>query len=424
MLAVLLQLSAGYLVALIAGFRGALWFSAHALRMGAPWLAVIVIVLLTDRIEMYDGYNDPADPLAVFPRMVKWAWFAGLAAAVSHKARHLAIPILFGLHVAAVGYLVDLPEQLLYRSDADRLLWMGDRATILEAFLLQAWSGLGAPGSWPSEIATALLLPTLQWSLPAVLLLLVIWCHAVHTSGAMNVRPAVPPEPLALGPLPGLALAVTAAAAALSFLPGTIGVVTGDVARTVWLWHLLGTLKWMHGHARLRGWVLPAVVALPLIPTAMGATLGILGAAAGLWGIRSPIRPPAAWLKQLTGVALLISSALTWAVLQEVDIEVENPVDDRSTAHHISPHTVSAATWEAAERSCQESRGRICTLAEWTGRPNAAAGDFEWVALPTATGHVPGFAITVDIDGSPTTMSVAASLRDELSIVPSARCCH
>jgi hypothetical protein len=159
----------------------------------------------------------------------------------------------------------------------------------------------------------------------------------------------------------------------------------------------------------------------------VGPLLGFLGGAVSLWGIRLPVGRPALVLRHLTSWSVVISAVATWAILQEVDVEVANPVDDRATANHIDGHlSGSTPDWQKARAQCARQRARICTLAEWASRPNLRpAPHWEWVALPSGPDTVPGLATTRQVDELVLTTSAAASLAPELRIeTAKIRCCQ
>ena len=253
MIGVLLWLSAGAFLALVVSFRVGLETATglfrlterlalpHALptqrtarSLRAYWVAVLLLAVLSDVFEPLEGYNDPDDPLAVLPRLVKWGWFAGLVASVGHRARALAVPILAGAHVAAVGYILDAGELLLYTSGADRAAWLGDKVTLATNMAHGTWAQAGlAPERFPAHVLGELLMGLAPWFTPGCLLLLLGWCHLLFRSALANspLSGAAPPLPVApLGPV-ALLLSVGAWGASV-LLPGSgFLVALGDLGR-------------------------------------------------------------------------------------------------------------------------------------------------------------------------------------------------
>ena len=448
MLWVLIWLSAGSFVAMVLTLRASLAVSSCLLRWGVlhrqPWIGPLLLLVLSDLFEPMEGYNDPEDPLAVVPRIVKWSWLAGMAAAVSHRARYAAIGVLVALHILAVGYILGPGENLLVLGPAERVAWIADKVTFLEAFARGGWLLLwGSTARFPSHVVVDLLLPLTTWLVPACLLLLVGWCWALARSAALSTPGATPPAPIPLRPLPAAMLGAAGALAVVALvLPGPGAVVAADLARMGWLLHLLGTLRWLLARQpRGRYLWLPALIAAAIVvPQAVGLVIGLGGLGLVLWG-EGPLRPRRSQrLRYLTHWTAILSAAVVYFTLREVDVRVENPQDARADGQTrsswVEPRpSGEVATADDAARLCQRRGARVCRLDEWRNalvdhehhpRRGFHSDGWEWVRLPAGPDEVAGVArLWVAWDEEVTETAALDRLRDAVDAPrPGVRCCR
>ncbi|MFT5432949.1 MAG: hypothetical protein ACI9OJ_003653 [Myxococcota bacterium] len=438
MIGVLVWLSTGAFLALVITLRVGLLTATSLLRLKPAIFGVLFLVVLSDQFEALEGYNDPDDPLAVIPRVVKWAWFAALAASIPHRARLLSVPLLALAHLTAVGYIAGAAEILLFADGASRAAWLADKVTLCVGLGHAGWAQLGLDTTvFPGHVLADLLMSLAPWTVAAALLLLLFWCYALVRSATLNTVAAKPLEALVFRPLD---LTGTSVAAAMwvggALLAGPVGgfaLAVSDLGRLVWLYHLVSTVIGLVQRRPFPGVLGVVAVGLLTVPAAAGATLGAAGALMASWGIRlgasaGPATGPA-WLRGLTHLAAVGFAAVLYLVLRSADLSIENPQDDheRAVARHVQGQTVRAEDFASAERWCGRVRAKVCSLPQWRNAAHVreTAVGWEWVQIPSAGDWLPGLARVYVVGGERPALASHHALRSELDADEvRVRCCR
>lgn len=452
MIWVLLWLASGALVAVGATLRlGASLSNVLRARVGL-WgpVSLVVIGLLAIALDIGRQF-DGSDPLELVPSLATWAFIAVAVAAINPRLSTAAVFVFAAGQILTIRFLAGPAEILVYSSAYGRVAWLGDKATLLEGVVRQAFTAVwGGALDYPSAPVISHLMALLVWGIPVAAVLLVAgsaWLLRASAAGESTRRVSVRPFDLW-----ALALLLPGAFHFGTWL-GTVGLVIEDLGRTAYLVHLLATAMWLRririepldGAAvpawlRLlaRGATVPAITAaLVVMPDVGGVLLGLVGVIArGLGVVASPAvrvyretprnshHGPLAW-------PALAALAAVFVLLHQFDFTATSPQSGRMRGG-AGTAIGEAGTAAAAATSCRARGAQVCSLGDWRRSarvgsglaPGFASGRWEWVQIPSADASIPGLAQVIDAAGGTGIVAVAAVLQADIGADrATVRCC-